>query len=76
MTVPDLSGCFSAGDTLDEAIEMAREAIEAHVEALLAREEGLPARRALAQHQVDPDYAGAVWVAVDVPVERYLGPAG
>ena len=28
VVVPDLSGCFSAGDTLDEAMENAKEAIE------------------------------------------------
>ena len=32
VTVPDLPGCFSAGDTLDEAFEMAREAIFGHIE--------------------------------------------
>jgi predicted RNase H-like HicB family nuclease len=31
--VPDLPGCFSAGDTLDEAIDNAKEAIELWLEA-------------------------------------------
>lgn len=30
--VPDLPGCFSAGDTLDEAIKNAKEAITGHIE--------------------------------------------
>ena len=30
--VPDLPGCFSAGDTLDEAMENAKEAIELWLE--------------------------------------------
>jgi hypothetical protein len=29
----------------------------------------------LAHWQADPDYAGWVWAVVDVPVEKYLGPA-
>ena len=29
--VPDLVGCFSAGDTLDEAIDNAKEAITLHI---------------------------------------------
>jgi hypothetical protein len=29
----------------------------------------------VAQHQANPDYAGGVWAVVDVPVEKYLGPA-
>ena len=28
VTVPDLPGCFSVGDTLDESMAMAREAID------------------------------------------------
>ncbi|WP_217160979.1 type II toxin-antitoxin system HicB family antitoxin [Thiocystis violascens] len=28
VVVPDLPGCFSAGDTLDEAVDQAREAID------------------------------------------------
>lgn len=73
--VPDLPGCFSAGDTLDEAIEMAREAIDAHVELLIEHHEPIPAGKPIAEHQVNNEYAGAVWAVVDVPVERYLGPA-
>jgi len=34
VTVPDLPGCFSAGSTVDEAIDNAVEAIECHVEGL------------------------------------------
>ncbi len=75
VTVPDLPGCFSAGDTLDEAIEMAKEAIDAHVELLIEGGEGIPERQPIALHQSSPEYEGAVWALVDVPVERYLGPA-
>lgn len=32
VVVPDLPGCFSAGDTLEEAHEMAKEAIEGWIE--------------------------------------------
>ena len=35
--VPALPGCYSAGDTLEEAIEMAKESIEAYIESLAAR---------------------------------------
>lgn len=38
VSVPDLPGCVSAGTTIDEALEMAREAIELHIEGLI--EEG------------------------------------
>lgn len=72
VTVPDLPGCFSAGDTLDEALEMAREAIDLHCEGM--SEEGLeiPAPRPLSEHKADPLLADAVWAIVEVDVEKYL----
>ncbi len=38
VTVPDLPGCFSGGDTLDEAFDNAREAIVGHIETFYLRE--------------------------------------
>ena len=35
VVVPDLPGCFSAGDTLDKAIDNAREAIELWLETVI-----------------------------------------
>lgn len=35
ITVPDLPGCFSAGATMDEALQEAVEAIECHLEGML-----------------------------------------
>ncbi len=75
VTVPDLPGCFSAGDSFDEALEMAREAIDAHCELLAEKGLDIPSPRPLAVHQADPDLAGAVWAVLDVDVERYLGRA-
>lgn len=40
MAVPALPGCFTQGETLEEAIAMAKEAIGLHLEGLAA--EGLP----------------------------------
>jgi predicted RNase H-like HicB family nuclease len=75
VVVPDLPGCFSAGDTLEEAFDNAREAIALHCE-LVAEDGGeLPAMRPLAEHQADPELTGWIWAMVDVPVERYFGPA-
>ena len=75
VTVPDLPGCFSAGDSFDEAIEMAREAIDAHCELLAEKGLDIPSPRPLAQHQANPDLAEAVWVIIEVDVEKYLGRA-
>lgn len=75
VVVPDLPGCFSAGDTMDEAMENARQAIDQHVEIMIEDGVTIPAARPLALLQADPEYAGWVWAVVDVPVEKYLGPA-
>lgn len=75
VTVPDLPGCFSCGDTLDDALESVLEAIDLHVETLLEDGCTLPERLPIATHQANPDYAGGVWAVVDAPVEKYFGPA-
>jgi predicted RNase H-like HicB family nuclease len=75
VVVPDLPGCFSAGDTLEEAFDNAREAIDAHCEFLAEDGRDVPLPAAMAAHQSNPDYAGWVWAMVDVAVESYWGPA-
>lgn len=69
-TVPDLPGCFSAGDTLDEAVESVREAIACHLEGLLISGEPIPARESLETHQASEDYQGGIWVLVNVDVAK------
>src|SRR5664279_4780906 len=75
VVVPDLPGCFSAGDTLDEAFENAKEAIDLWCETVIEDGGMIPPGNSLAFHQANPEFAGWVWSVVDVPVERYLGPA-
>jgi predicted RNase H-like HicB family nuclease len=75
VVVPDLPGCFSAGDTLEEAFDNAREAIDAHCEFLAEDGRDVPLPAAMAAHQSNLDYAGWVWAMEDVAVESYWGPA-
>jgi predicted RNase H-like HicB family nuclease len=75
VVVPDLPGCFSAGDTLDEAISNAHEAIDLVCETMIEDGLDIPLGKSIAEHQKDPEFAGWVWAMVDVPVEKYLGPA-
>ena len=56
--VPDLPGCFSAGDTLDEAMAGAEEAAAAWIDATLDAGGAIPAASSLDVVQVNPDYAG------------------
>jgi len=69
VVVPDLPGCFSAGDTFEEALVNAREAVELHVEALLDAGEQVPAPSPVDKLLADPDLKGFVWAFIDVPAE-------
>lgn len=42
VSVPALPGCFSQGETYDEAVSHAQEAIECYLEALVKRGESIP----------------------------------
>lgn len=75
VVVPDLPGCFSAGDTIEEAFDNAREAIEAHVEVLAEEGKDLPEPSPMSELQGKKEWKGWTWGIVDVPVERFFGPA-
>lgn len=64
--VPDLPGCFSAGDTLDEAIENSKEAIALWIETVLDDGGTIPEPKGVADYAKDPDYAGWIWAVVEV----------
>ena len=70
VTFPDFPMRLTAGSTLDEARDMAREALPFHVEGLLADGEQLPDPLSLEQAlDVDPMGRDAVAFLVDVPFE-------
>ena len=66
VVVPDLPGCVSAGRTLDEALEMAKEAIELHIEGLVEEGLAVPRPGAIEAHRREPAYAGGTWAIVTV----------
>jgi predicted RNase H-like HicB family nuclease len=77
VVVPDLPGCFSAGDTLEEAIAGAEEAGLAWIDAALDAGEAVPPPSPLEAILANPEYAG--WIlslvtidpaALDDTVER------
>ena len=73
VSVPDLPGCFSAGETLGEAINNAQEAISSHLEILAEDGTVAPAPVEIDKHYANPDYKGATWAYVDVDVAAFLG---
>jgi predicted RNase H-like HicB family nuclease len=54
---PDLPGCISAGDTLDEAMLNAAEALELWAEAMIESGQKIPAARSLTELKADSGIA-------------------
>ncbi|MCZ8376871.1 MAG: type II toxin-antitoxin system HicB family antitoxin [Beijerinckiaceae bacterium] len=54
---PDIRGCFSGGDTFEEAMLNAQEAIALHLQLLIEDGIELPRARSLAEMKADPDVA-------------------
>lgn len=66
VTVLDLLGCFSAGETLDQALSNSVEAITCHSEGLLTEGENLKPLLLSEDHLHNPDYADGFFAVVDV----------
>jgi predicted RNase H-like HicB family nuclease len=54
---PDLPGCISGGDDVDEALENAPEALELYAQDLAEDGRELPPPRTLDELKADPEYA-------------------
>lgn len=68
VVVPDLPGCFSAGDTLDEAMLNAKEAIELWLEVAIDDGLAVPEPQTLAVHQAKRGFKGWTWGLVTVDI--------
>ena len=66
VVVPDLPGCFSAGDTLDEAMAGAEEAIALWIDATLDAGDAIPTPSSLDAVRLNPEYAGWVFAVVAI----------
>lgn len=73
VTVPDLPGCFSSGETVDDALTQAVEAIECHIEGLMIDEEFVPPPSSIETFRQNPDYADGVWALIDVDLSKLSG---
>ncbi len=77
VVVPDLPGCFSAEDTLEEAVTGTEEAATAWIDATLNAGGAVPAPSSIEAVRARPDYAGWAFgviavdpAALDSTVER------
>ena len=73
VTVPDVSGCFSAGQTVDEALQEVTEAIECHLEGLLMDGESIPVPHSIEYYQNNSEYTGGVWAVVTIDLAKLSG---
>lgn len=73
--VPDIPGCVSAGDTLEEAYINAKEAIQGHLELLVEMGEEVPLPTPMNNHLNNPDFTdyGMYFGVVDVDITHLLG---
>ena len=72
VVVPDLPGCFSAGDTLDEAMDNAKEAIELWLEVAIDDGMAIPEPSPLQAHQRRRGFKGWTWALVTVASQGLL----
>lgn len=70
VTVPDLPGCFSAGATVEEALENAQEAILTHVEGLMMDNEVVPNPSAIEKLKAEIDTPDILWGIVNVDLAK------
>ena len=70
VVVPDLPGCFSAGDAIDEAMRAAEEAAVAWIDATLDAGGVVPSPSSIATLRAQADYAG--WAFAFIQLDRTL----
>jgi predicted RNase H-like HicB family nuclease len=76
VTVPDLPGCFSAGSSVEAAIENAREAILCHAEGMILDHETVPLPSEIVDlSNFNPEVGTALIAYADVDIEAIRGPA-
>lgn len=71
VTVPDIPGCFSAGESIDKALRSVKEAIESHLEILVDDGDEIPAPMSVADHVENDDYKDGIWAMVDIDISKF-----
>ena len=70
VTVPDLPGCFSAGDTMEEALQNTEEAILTHIEGLLLDNDPIPSPSSMEELLKRNNDASAIWGVVSIDLNK------
>ncbi len=71
VTIPDLPGCFSAGTSIEDALQQIKEAVECHLEGLLLDDEAIPAPTqdytVLAESE---EYKDGIWHLIEIDLNK------
>lgn len=75
--VPDLPGCFSAGDSIEDALSQAEDAVLCHLEAMRLDATVVPLPRSVEQHLQDhPEWREGIWALVKIQPDLALTSQG
>jgi len=66
VSIPDMPGCFTAGESMLEAVSNVQQAAECHY----FGEPDLPTPSDMEKWIKEPDYKDGVWVMVDIDLSR------
>lgn len=74
-SVPDVPGCYGAGDSFDEALADVEQALVAHFELLAEDQEAIPVPSSIQKYIVERGNEGGTWALVDMDPTPYMGKA-
>ncbi|USX28479.1 type II toxin-antitoxin system HicB family antitoxin [Oxalobacteraceae bacterium OTU3CINTB1] len=75
VTVPDIPGCVTTGETVDKAMSNATKAIYGHVGQLVEQGKSFEIRPSEVEHlSREPDYADGIWAMVSLDLARLDDP--
>ena len=72
VTVPDLPGCFAAGETVQDALIHAVEAIEVYLEDMLLNGEPISPPRSFVFDPNHSDYIDGMWKTVSIDLSALI----
>jgi predicted RNase H-like HicB family nuclease len=75
VSFPDVPGCISAGDTLEEAVANAGEALAAHLALMRDDGDAIPAPRSFEELRQDPEFLADAANAIVTLVQQQHLPA-
>ena len=72
---PDVPGCFSAGSSIEDALENSKEAILCHFEGLIADNEPLPSPKNIETYKSKRQFKNVIWGLILVDLSELSGKA-